>query len=240
MLILRHRESFSSESWLSLKVKIPYCTSQRLRESCSALPSHVVSGQDDRETKKQWMWTLPYIPASRGKMWVPRRKVVRSESFHSTPHSIFQERISTLYRVCSRALGIGRTQLHGFFLLKFVCFSSRWLLTLAGLDKPSSNFLRHAHTHTHIKDFLSWFWGRGKGLGNASPRLVKLKLCKGVGGQAGDLRHENGFMRGPPWRWGGLVQLILGNPWVGGGNSVEGCFLMLREFLAVRAFGVVS
>ena len=149
MLILRHRESFSSESWLSLKVKIPYCTSQRLRESCSALPSHVVSGQDDRETKKQWMWTLPYIPASRGKMWVPRRKVVSSESFHSTPHSIFQERISTLYRVCSRALGIGRTQLHGFFLLKFVCFSSRWLLTLAGVDKPSSNFLRHAHTHTH-------------------------------------------------------------------------------------------
>ena len=244
MLILRHRESFSSESWLSLKVKIPYCTSQRLRESCSALPSHAVSSQADEETKKQSMWTLPYIPASsRGKMWEPRRKVVRSESFLSTPHSIFQERISTLYGVCSRALGIGRTQLHGFFLLKFVCFSSRWLLTLAVLDKPSSNFLRHAHTHTHThthrhikEDFLSCFWGGGKGLGNASPRLVKLKLCKGVGGQAGDLRHENGFMRGPPWMWGGWVSAVnIGEP-LSWGRHLCGAW----EFLAMRAFGLVS
>ena len=41
--------------------------------------------------------------------------MVRSESLHLIPHSIFQERIYTLYGVCSRALGIGRMQLLGFF-----------------------------------------------------------------------------------------------------------------------------
>lgn len=41
--------------------KNPYCTSQRLRESGWALPSHVVSGQADGDTKKQCMWTLGFI-----------------------------------------------------------------------------------------------------------------------------------------------------------------------------------
>lgn len=39
----------------------------------------------------------------------------RSESFHSVPRSIFQERISILSGVCSMALGIGKMQLLGFF-----------------------------------------------------------------------------------------------------------------------------
>lgn len=43
--------------------------------------------------------------------------------------------------------------------------------------------------------------------------MGKLRLCKGVRGQAGDLRHENGFMRGPPWRWGGWVSAVnIGEP----------------------------
>lgn len=142
----KHSEFLSSESWASLKVKIPYCTRQRLRENCSALPNHVVSGQADRETKKHRMGTCPFIPRSllggwcesSGKRWL-------GWDLFTEPHIPYSKKGSLLSGVYVLGpWGLGECScLAFFFLLKFVCFSSAWLLTLPGPDKPSSNFLRY-------------------------------------------------------------------------------------------------